>query len=503
MTLLKSVIGDKAFEAMAGDPVIFVRMFDREPWPYQADALRQILHRDNGRFEKSTAIVSLPRQNGKSTISAWAACHRFFCDPEHQEIISVALDKESARIILNDARRIIKRSDVLFNLIDPQWGLTKTEIRLRDERRWLIKSADAVYSRGLRPTMICYDEMGWAADAELFHVLSAGQAAAIDPLMLITTTVGPIRDGMLWELFQAHEAGDPSIRLIYETVNKSPLITEEFLEKQRRVLPAPIYAREHQNLWGEGSDVYCTAEDWERALEGGDPRRDADPGPCVLFVDLGWVHDETVIAVAKREDDRAVVVALEVFKGSKAAPVRFAAVESKIGELIEAFNVKHVVIESPQGVALSQRLKFPGVKVEVLHPTAKSNQERWGRLYTSLKNGSVWLPKDSILRRQLLTLTIKVLAAGWKVVDVPSIHNDRAVSVAGAVYMIRQELPKAKAVRLGGRQPGSRLPPTVTIRCPSCRRPLMVSRDNHQQVGRCRCGNPIDIPAQIERVRTG
>jgi hypothetical protein len=47
------------------------------------------------------------------------------------------------------------------------------------------------------------------------------------------------------------------------------------------------------------------------------------------------------------------------------------------------------------------------------------------------------LPPDPILRRQLLTLTIQENATGWRVVDVPSIHQDRAVAVAGALFMAK------------------------------------------------------------------
>ena len=435
--LLAKSIGEELFTAMQNDPIVFVRAFDKNPWSFQEDILRQILARkSDGKFRKPITVCSMPRQNGKSMISAWCALWRFFCDPDHQEIISVAIDRSSASIILNEARRIISNSSILYDLVDPNYGLTKSEIRQRDGRRWIIKSADAVYCRGLRPSTICYDEMAFCSDdGDLYSVLSAGQAAVRNPLILITSTVGPIQAGPLWELFQANERGDPSVRLIYHTENLSPLISEDYLERQRSLLPPFVYAREHQNLWGEGSDAFCTQADWQKSSKNGDPRRDRDSGPCYLFCDLGWLHNETVVVVSKQDGDIVEIIALESFQGSQSNPVKFSAVQMCIEELVQRLNVKRIEIESPQGMFLAENLRLPDVDVNVLHPTAKSNRERWGALYTHLKNGSVRLPNDAKLRRQLLTLTIKESARGWKVIDIPSIHNDRAVAVAGALFL--------------------------------------------------------------------
>lgn len=438
-TMLARTLGEETATKMAADPVLFVRAFDRDPWPYQADILRQVVERDAaGRFVSRLAVVSMPRQNGKTTLSAWLALWRLYCDPGGQEIISVANDRAQAGIILNDARRIIRNSGVLYSLLS-DWGLTRNEIRLGDGNRWLIKSSEHVSSRGLRPSHISYDELGWATDRDLFDALAAGQAAQANPLIVITSTVGPVQAGILWELFELARASDPAIRLIYHSDNPSPLITDEYLERQRTLLPAHVFAREHQNTWGEGSDAFCTLADWERAIDGGDPRRDTDSGPCSAFLDLGWVHDETALAVGKKAaTGKTAVVALEGWRGSQARPVDFSSVERRLIELAGRLNINRLQIESPQGVGMAQRLNLEGLTSDVLHPTAKSNQEHWGALYTALKAGTVQLPNDPKLRQQLLTLTIQTTATGWRVVDVPSIHQDRARAVAGVVALLQE-----------------------------------------------------------------
>jgi phage terminase large subunit-like protein len=435
-------INQEAYDTFNADPVAFVRAFDREPWPFQADILRQVLERDDqGKFTNSMAVVSMPRQNGKSTLSAWIALWRLYIDPDPQEIISVALDRAGAGIILNTARRIIRRSNVLYSCLD-RHGLARNEIRLKDGRKWIIRPSDAAYSRGYSPSTICYDELGWATDRELFDVLASGQAARHNPLMVATSTVGPVQAGVLWDLFESHRIGDDDVRLIYNTENLSPLVTPEYLEKQRRLQPAHVYAREHENRWGEGTDAFCVEADWRRATADGDPRRRTDPGPTFAFLDLGWVHDESVLAVGKEEEGKVAIIALEIWRGTQRDPVNFAAIQAKIEELTERLNIAALEIESPQGVAMSQDLNLRGVNTTIEHPTAKGQSERWGALYTSLKNGSVMLPNDAMLRRQLLTLTIKSGTTGWRVIDQPSIHQDRAMACAGAVHLVQTGQPK-------------------------------------------------------------
>jgi hypothetical protein len=437
---LSDALGELTFALMRADPVLFIKAFESlVPWDYQETILRQATERatSGDRYRYRRVIISLPRQNAKSTLSAWIALHRLFC-ADHAEIVSVANDTAQAGIILGDARRVIMSSDVLYSQLD-DYGLQRGEIRLQNGNRWLIKSSESVASRGLRPSLILYDELGWASDRMLYDTLSAGQAAQADPQIVVTSTVGPVKDGVLWDLFELARGGDPSTLLIYETENLSPLISAEYLESQQAQLPAHVYAREHMNLWGEGTAAVCSEADWKRAIADGDPRRIDDPGPCHGFLDLGWVHDESVLVIMRKlESGKMGVLCMETWQGSQQHPIEFGAISSRLEELCRLYNVGKLVIESPQGYAMAQLLALSGVSTEILSPTAKSNQENWGALITALKNGTICLPDDAKLRRQLLTLTIETTATGWKVVDVPSIHNDRAVAVAGCLAAIEK-----------------------------------------------------------------
>jgi len=219
-TLLKDAIGEDLFKDVSRSPAAFAAAFDQElqPWGYQAEALEGAASPDPehpDKFRHRWAVVSLPRQDGKSTLSAWYALWRFYTDETLQLIISVALDRQSASIILNEARRIITGNEILSALVDPAWGMTKRSIRLVDGAEWMIRPSEAQFSRGYRPGLICFDELGFSGDdGELLQTLSAGQAAQEKPQVFITSTVN-LPSGPLWEMFDRHRIGDSSVYLYY------------------------------------------------------------------------------------------------------------------------------------------------------------------------------------------------------------------------------------------------------------------------------------------------
>ena len=167
-----------------------------------------------------------------------------------------------------------------------------------------------------------------------------------------------------------------------------------------------------------------------------DPRRDSDAGPCYAFIDLGWSHDESVLAITKLDPDgKVAVVALETWRGTKEHPVVLAQVRARTEKLIVDLGVVSVTIESPQGLSLQQELSTPRTcKTSILYPTALSNRERFGCLYRLTHDDRIRLPHDDLLRRQLLGMSVVSTTSGWHVEDSPSIHNDRVVAVAGAAF---------------------------------------------------------------------
>ena len=442
--LLRERIGEELFEKVSADPAAFAELFDPEkpPWPYQADALREAATpKEEGEgFKYRTVCISTPRQNGKSVMSAQYAVWRFFTDPTCELVVSVCLDRPGALIVLNEGRRIIRGNEILNSLIDGQWGLTKWSIRLVDGSEWMIKSSEAALSRGYRPSLVCYDELGHSQDqGELLQILIAGQVAQARAQLFVTSTVSVTAAGPLWRIFERANEVDPDTLLVYHTENLSPLITAGTLAANKKALLPMEYLREHENKWSEGSDAFCTIEDVDKAMKPPTPLLEEFSGPAYLFADLSWRKDETVISVSRATEEGMEIVGMQVFTPTPEAGIDFDEVKAAIEDMAQRLGVREILIESPQAVGLSQQIKLPGAKVDVYHPTAPGQRGIWGAMYLGLRDGLIRLPKDRKLRRQLLSLTIRDSGTGWKVEEIDKrLHQDRAFACSGAIWMAQQ-----------------------------------------------------------------
>jgi hypothetical protein len=224
----------------------------------------------------------------------------------------------------------------------------------------------------------------------------------------------------------------------HSSANLSPRITTAFLERQRRLLLPGQYAREHQNQWVDGADAFASAADVDAAMaHGWAARLVAEPGwRCEAFVDIGTVHDPTVVGVGHEEDDVVYIDALTTLQGSRDAPVQLAAVEATVRQLATAFGTQRIRVESWQGVAAVQSLQRYGLPVELYTPTAKTNSEEWPVLAQRLSARTIVLPSHARLREELLNLVYEVGPTGVRVIDRGAVHQDHAVVVRGLCAML-------------------------------------------------------------------
>ena len=413
----------------------FTDHFGIDLFPWQREAFSTATARRRGRFVHRLAGISVPRGDGKSFAGAAVGVWRLLAGPEPQDIISAALDVDGARIVLNHARAIIGAHPDLDRAIETR---AHSLLVPATGSRWTVTSREHTASRGRHPTLVIYDEIGWARDDELFASLLAGQASVEDPLVLVISTVGRRQAGPLWTVKMLAEGGDPSVCWWYATENLSPLVTTDFLERQRRILLPGQFAREHQNTWVDTADTFATVAEVDTAMSHGwveliGGRRDVS---AVVFVDLGTVHDPSVIGLMYEDGGRVYLGRLITFQGSAEAPVQLADVEAALVELSTQWCLREIRIESWQGVSAVQSLQRLGLPVELFAPTARSNAEEWPVLAQRLASRTLVLFPHARLREELLNLVYEVGPAGVKVIDRGRVHQDHAVAVRGAVAML-------------------------------------------------------------------
>jgi hypothetical protein len=427
--------------AISEDFALFCAVYGVTLYPWQVEAFGAAFRREGGRFCARLAGVSAPRGNGKSFAGAAGGLWRLLFGPPPQTILSVGLLVEGAKIILEHGRRLVRAR--------PELGAGVEEradgfVIPATGSRWIVRSRDHESSRGEHPDLITYDECAWAADDSLFASLLSAQASVVDPLMLVVSTVGKKRSGPLWQVKTLGEAGEPEVLWWHSSENGSPRITAAFLERQRRLLLPAQFAREHQNQWVDQADSFVTQADvdwamgqgWAKQAEGQDGRR------YEIAVDIGAVHDPTVIGVGHRgEDGRLYIDTLVTLQGSRETPVQMSAIEQTVRDLAEVFVPEKIRIESWQGLATAQALTRLGLPVEVYTPTAKSHAEEWPQLAQALMAKRLVVPPHARLREELLGLTVEATATGMRVTDRGEIHQDHAVVCRMLVARLARPAP--------------------------------------------------------------
>lgn len=171
-----------------------------EEWQSE-EIVRPLLEtfRPDGRRQFRTALVGIPRKNGKSTLGAAIALRLLFRDGEPgAEVYSAAADREQAAIVFEMAKGMVEanpRMDRIAkvyrrSIVVPRTGST-----------YKVLSADAYTKHGLNPHGIVFDELHAQPNRELWDVLTTGQGARRQPLTVAITTAGYDKNSLCYELF--------------------------------------------------------------------------------------------------------------------------------------------------------------------------------------------------------------------------------------------------------------------------------------------------------------
>jgi phage terminase large subunit-like protein len=143
--------------------------------------------RDDGRFKNRTAYVGMPRKNGKSALSSGIALWGLFMGEQGGEIYSCAADRDQARIVFGDAKKMIEAEPELL----AQAKLYRDAIEIPSTGSvYRVLSSEAYTKEGLSPTLVIMDELHALPNRELFDVMQLGMGARREPLLMAITTAG-------------------------------------------------------------------------------------------------------------------------------------------------------------------------------------------------------------------------------------------------------------------------------------------------------------------------
>ena len=298
---------------------------------WQKELLRQLYARDeSGGYAARTALIGMPRKSGKSALSSAAiALYSLIAEGvQGAEVIVAAAEKEQARIVFGEAKRMVEQSELAGEV-----QLYRDSIYVPSSQSVLrVVSAEAYSKEGYNPSRVILDELHAHRDRSLYDVfsLAMGNRGGLAQLVAVTTAglKSDVSGGesVAFQLYQygkkvaSGEVVDPSFfmawweapeRLKHDDPEAwrianpgfDDLVAEKDFASAVLTTPEAEFRTKRLNMWVNVKQAWLPPGAWENLAE--DDVR-LEPGDeYVLGFDGSWKNDCTaVVAIIKpRHDD--------------------------------------------------------------------------------------------------------------------------------------------------------------------------------------------------------
>lgn len=324
------------------------------------------------------AWIERPRGHGKTSDMAAQIAWILLFAKRRVEGLAAAADRDQATLIHNAVERLAKANPHLFKPLQ----FVKHEIRNRDTgSRLQVISSDVGSSWGALPHFVICDELCHWEKPDLWHSLLSSAAKQANGVLAVLTNAGVGR-GWQWDVREAArrnaESKTPSWHFSTLAGTQAPWLSEEHLEEQRQLLPAPIYERLWQNIWQHSDGDFVTLAEAEACRDASLTKQThGRPGQHYFAaVDYAEKRDFTAAVVLHRElsndgQTHLVVDRMDVAVPSPRQPVELSWVEQWMEEVAAGFHsVTFIldewqllgVIQSKQSVWDIRRFEFAGGK---------------------------------------------------------------------------------------------------------------------------------------------
>lgn len=307
----------------AGDPLTL------EPWQvFRHGSVFGWKREDTGRRRFVDTYHQVGKKNGKTTDTAVPLLFSQLFDGEAApEAYCAATTRDQAGLLFKGLKRIIRKSPVLMQLMDPR----SHEI-FTPKVDGMIKavSRDGNSSDGINPSFLARDEMHRWSDRELAETLTESMIARAQPIDWVITTAGHDRGSLCGELrtyaesvlrgdvlddrffgyvAEPHADCDPLDPVAWAMGNPNLGISKPVDRLQAAAQKAlaiagqmPNFRRFHLNLWTEGAESWIARDVWYGGLMA------APFDPEHLYGRKAWVG----LDLSNKVDTTAIVVAVPV-----------------------------------------------------------------------------------------------------------------------------------------------------------------------------------------------
>lgn len=156
---------------------------------------------DDGIRQYNLSVLIIGKKNGKSLLASAIGLYMLIGDGEPgPEVYAVATKRDQAKIIWQEAKRMVRKSETLLKRIKPLLN----ELSSEDYNCGVFKplASDSDTLDGLNVHCCLMDELHqWKNGRQLYDIKADGTIGRDQPLILVTTTAGKIREDIYDEIY--------------------------------------------------------------------------------------------------------------------------------------------------------------------------------------------------------------------------------------------------------------------------------------------------------------
>lgn len=164
-------------------------------------ALFGVIKKSTGKRRFNEAILLIGRKNGKSLIASAISLYMMIADGEAgAECYAVATKRDQAKIIWEEALKMVKKSPSLLSIIKCRTNLLKCDVF---ESTFKPLSSESNTLDGLNTHYAGMDEIHAWKDKNLYDVIIDSTSAREEPIVLSLSTMGFVREGIFDILYDS------------------------------------------------------------------------------------------------------------------------------------------------------------------------------------------------------------------------------------------------------------------------------------------------------------
>ena len=288
---------------------------------------------ENGLRKYRTALIQLPRKNGKTTLAASIICYVLFsCKERGNELYAAAGDRGQANILFSIVSKMVLQNKELSS----RAKVFRNSITNESKGNFFQAiSSDSKTKHGYSAGCVIMDELHVQTTRDLYDTLLTSTGARSEPLFISITTAGYNRNSIAWEVYDyAKKIKDGIIQdesfysSIYEADLEDDITDEEVWKKanpnygislrkeymkreSQRAVDVPSYQNTYKrlllNMWTDSQTAWIGAKEWE-LCQGDIDLKELKNKECWAGLDLASTRDISALVLLFKEDEKFIVV---------------------------------------------------------------------------------------------------------------------------------------------------------------------------------------------------